>query len=511
MSHFRKDWIEYHARTTPTRRATLDTASGRQRDYKAFHDRVGRVAGLLRDAGVTPGDRVGVLALNSTDVLDVMFAAWRIGAVHLALNFRLTPDELAFIVNDAEPTLMITDVVFDETVAQLKVKTDIDRWISIDGLGGDTEFERGVSQSPIVESLTDEAREQSLAMLMYSSGTTGRPKGVMITHENIFYSISQGGSVLDYDRNFVSYAAMPLFHIAAVMGFSVPAIFYGAFAIVERAFDPGGMLKIIDDPEIGLTHFVGVPAMMNLLLHHPDAANTDFSRIKGALSGAEAVPESILKAWFARGVRVQEVYGMTETTGGTCVVPIDDVPEKIGSSGKPMLFSEFKIMTSDTQEAAMNEVGEIWMRGPVVTPGYWRRPEANADAFVDGWLRSGDIGRIDADGYIYVEDRVKDMYISGGENVYPAEIENVLYQYPEIHEVAVVGVPDEQWGEAGCVVAVFKAGQELNLDAIVERCEGSLARFKQPKHLVIKQALPRNATGKVLKFVLRDELKAQFK
>ncbi|MEL7487917.1 MAG: AMP-binding protein, partial [Pseudomonadota bacterium] len=353
-------------------------------------------------------------------------------------------------------------------------------------------------------------RREPLAMLMYSSGTTGRPKGVMLTHENIFYSICQGASVIDFDRNLVSHAAMPLFHIAAVMGFSIPALYYAGFAVVERAFDPTAMLKTISDPDIGVTHFIGVPAMMNMLLHHPDSAKIDFSCVKGALSGAEAVPESLLQAWFERGVRVQEVYGMTETTGGTCVVPVEDVPGKIGSSGKPMLFSEFKIMKSETEEAAPGDIGEIWMRGPVVTPGYWRRPEANEKSFVDGWLRSGDIGRIDNDGYIYVEDRVKDMYISGGENVYPAEIENVLYKLPEIHEVAVVGVPDAQWGESGCVVAVFKAGQDLDFNAIVAHCEGSLAKYKHPKHLVVKQALPRNATGKVLKFVMREELKRKF-
>jgi fatty-acyl-CoA synthase len=218
------------------------------------------------------------------------------------------------------------------------------------------------------------------------------------------------------------------------------------------------------------------------------------------------MPEPVLRWWYERGVPILEVYGMTETTGLACSLLREDVPNRIGSAGKPALFTEMKIMKSHSEEAAPGEQGEIWMRGANVTTEYWRRPEANAEAFVDGWLRSGDIGRKDEEGYITIEDRIKDMYISGGENVYPAEVESVLYMLPEVAEAAVIGLPDPKWGETGCAVVVLKPGETLDLAAVQHHCKGHLARYKHPSRLEIRNELPRNATGKILKYVLRDEL-----
>jgi fatty-acyl-CoA synthase len=499
------DWVAHHAKTTPNKLATIDLASGRRHSYAKMNDRVGRLAGFLESAGIGKDDRVGLIALNSTDILDVIFATWRVGAVHLALNFRLTAPELAFIVGDAAPKLIFVDTAFSGLKDALAPQNPELQWVELDGLGGETPFEAAIAAArPVDRMVAQKASDQ--AMLMYSSGTTGRPKGVVITHAMVTAAVMNEAINFEADRNTVSYAVMPLFHIGAMMGFSVPAMFFGATAIVERMFEPGAMIRAISSKEFGVTHFLALPAIYNAMKMHPECDTADFSGIVVAAGGAEPMPEPVLRWWYERGVPIMEVYGMTETAGLACSLLREDIPNRIGSAGKPALYTEMKIMKSDTEEAAPGEQGEIWMRGANVTTEYWRRPEANAEAFVDGWLRSGDIGVMDEEGYVTIEDRIKDMYISGGENVYPAEVESVLYMLPEVAEAAVIGLPDPKWGESGCAVVVLKPGESLDLEAVQHHCKGHLARYKHPSRLEIRSELPRNATGKILKYVLRDEL-----
>jgi fatty-acyl-CoA synthase len=499
------DWIAFHARTTPDKVATIDLASGRRHSFAQMQDRVSRIAGLLRDAGVGRGDRVGLIAQNSSDILDIIFATWRIGAVHLALNFRLTASELAFIVEDASPRVVFFDSAFAAVTGPLGERFAEVRWIETDGLGGDTEFESGLLDAPRIEEIATLDMSQQ-AMLLYSSGTTGRPKGVIITHGMVLSAVFNEAVNFEATRQSVSYAVMPLFHIGALMGFSVPVLFFGGTAVIERVFEPGAMLQAITSKDYGVTHFLGLPAIYNALRMHPDCEGADFSRIVTAAGGAEPMPEPLLRWWYEHGVPIVEVYGMTEVCGMACSLLAEDIPGHIGSAGKAAIFTDMKVMKSATEEAAPGEQGEIWMRGANVTPGYWQRPEADEEAFVDGWLKSGDIGRKDEAGYIYIDDRIKDMYISGGENVYPAEVENVLYLMPQISEVAVVGVPDPQWGEIGVAVVVLKDGESLDLASVNEHCGQHLAKYKHPKRLEIRSELPRNATGKVLKFILREQL-----
>jgi len=503
------DWIAHHAMTSPDKVATIDLASGRRHSYATMNDRVGRIAGFLRSAGIEKGDRVGLISPNSSDVLDIIFATWRIGAVHLALNFRLTAPELAFIVGDAAPKLVIADSVFAGMIEALKAQEPGIRWVETDGLGGNTAFESAVRETDRIDGIEALAPDDQ-AMLMYSSGTTGRPKGVVISHGNILAAVINEAINFEADRNTVSYAVLPLFHIGAMMGFSVPAMFFGATAVIERVFEPGAMLETITSEEFGVTHFLGLPAVYGALAMHPAYQTADFTRIVIAAGGAEPMPEPLLRSWYEHGVPIVEVYGMTETCGLACSLLREDIPGRIGSAGKAAMFMDMKIMKSGVEEALPGEQGEIWMRGANVTPGYWNRPEANEESFTDGWLRSGDIGRKDEEGFIYIDDRMKDMYISGGENVYPAEVENVLYMMPQISEVAVIGVSDPKWGEVGCATAVLKEGDALDLAAVRRHCEAHLAKYKHPRHLIILDELPRNATGKVLKYQIRENLKGKF-
>lgn len=497
------DWIAHNANNLPEKTATVELPSNRRQTYAQMHERVGRVADWLISLGVRPGDRVGLLALNSVDTLDIVFATWRIGAVHLALNFRLTPSELDYIIGNAEPDVLIYDQELTNTVEALTVR--VKHLVDLEGQGDESMFEAAIAgRDPVLEMVPLEPEDQ--CMLMYSSGTTGLPKGVIITHGMMLWAQFNAASSMRCGEDMVSFTVMPLFHIGGLQVFTCPALFNGGTAVVMRTFDPGAALAAFDSEALAITHFLGVPAIFNALRDHPKNPDTDFSRIQVMLAGAEAVPEALVNWWYERGVVIQEGYGMTENVASCCVLGRNDVPAMVGSTGKPLRHTQVMIVREDGTEAQAGESGEIWCRGPVVTPGYWRRPEANEEAFSDGWLRTGDIGSKDENGFVYVEDRLKDMYISGGENVYPAEIENVLYQLKEIREVAVIGVPDERWGETGCAVVALQEGVELDQAAILEHCRDQLARFKQPSHVVYVDELPRNATGKVLKFELRQTI-----
>jgi len=498
------DQLAHHARATPKKTALIELPSGRRQTYEGMHERVGRLASWLRELGIEKGDRVSFLGLNSIDILDMVFATWRVGGVVLALNFRLTAQELGFIVGDAAPRIVFADGAFAETVDALKADTPDVRWIDFDGEGGDSEFERGIVAAESVLERVPQVLED-VCMLMYSSGTTGRPKGVMITYGMLQFSSASGTGPGRSSRDAVSLAAMPLFHIAAMNVSCLPTIAIGATAVVIRMFEPGAVLEAIDNPDLGVTHFFAVPAAFNAMRQHPKAESTDFSRLITVVSGAETVPPPLVKWWGERGICLQEGYGLTETAGQGCLLAHEDVAEHTGSAGKPLMQSDMKIMVDETTEAAVGETGEIWIRGGVVTPGYWNWPEATEKAFVGDWFRTGDIGRRDEENFFYIEDRLKDMYISGGENVYPAEIEGVLYGMEAIGEVSVIGVKHPDWGETGCAVVALKEGQSLSLDEIIAFCEGKLAKYKHPSHLEFVDALPRNATGKVLKFQLREK------
>ena len=504
------DWINHHAAYFADRPAMVDLASGRRWTYGEYHDRVAKVAGFLKAKGIEPGDRVAFLALNSSDIMDIVFACWRIGAICVAINFRLAPGEVAFILNNSGTKLVLLDAVFGAVAPALEGKTPVEHWVVTDCSGGDNEFERAVAAADPVYDFHPQSLEDQ-CMLMYSSGTTGTPKGVIITHGMLYFSSAAGTRLGASSPDNVTLNNMPLFHIGGLNVTALPAFWIGASAVIMRIFEPGEALDLINDPELGITTLFMVPAAYNALRAHPKAATTDFSRIEVACAGAETVPTELVHWWYERGVIIQEGYGMTETAAAGCFLSKEDIPSRIGSAGRSLMHSTLRIVDANGETCPPNVPGEIWIKGACVTPGYWKRPEANAESFVDGWFRSGDVARMDEDGYIYIEDRIKDMYISGGENVYPAEVENILYQMPEIAEVAVIGIPDQKWGEVGCAVAVLKPDQSLCIDDVKAKCDGNLAKYKWPHHLHIMEELPRTATGKVQKFELRESIPPQIK
>ena len=503
------DWVKGHASIQPDGLAMVDLASNRRYSYDDMHERVARVAGLLKARGVKKGDRVGFLALNSTDVLEIIFATWRLGAVSLALNFRLTPNELEYIVNDATPDVIFLDEVFAPVGEALKGMTKVKHWISFDGVGGDTEYEQEIASASPVYDMQEELFVQDQCLLMYSSGTTGKPKGVIITHGMMMWSGINAKSFSDVSHKSVNLCFMPLFHIGGLNVFASPVVYSGGTNIIMRMVDTGAILDCIDNPEIGVTHFLAVPAIYNGLKEHPKAETTDYSRVQAALAGGEAVPANLVKWWVEKGLYVQEGFGMTETAASTTLLGKEDIPRKIGSAGKIGMHGAMLIADQDGKEVPVGEVGELCLKGVCITPGYWNRDDANEDGFRNGWFRTGDLARIDEEGFLYIEDRVKDMYISGGENVYPAEVENALGTMAQISEVAVIGVQDDRWGETGCACVVLKRDCSLSLEEVQTHVMTTLARYKHPNHLHVVDALPRNATGKVLKYQLRDDFAAQ--
>ena len=505
MSFDAKDWVAHHAASTPNKTAMIELAGQRRFTYAQMHERVGRVAAMLKARGIKKGDRVGFLTLNSSDTLEIIFGCWRLGAVCLAINFRLTPPEIAYIVENADCALVIVDTPFMPIAQALAGKTPVKDWMHTDGMGGESDYETALAAADPIYDYEPQLLEDQ-CLLMYSSGTTGTPKGVIITHGMMYFSAAGGSGPGGNHRGAVSLANMPLFHIGGLNVSGTPAIWIGGTAVIMRLFDPEATLDAINAPELGITSLFMVPAAYNAMKAHPKSAKTDFSRIETALCGAETVPDALVHYWRERGIIIQEGYGMTETAAAGCMLAKEDIPAKIGSAGKALMHSDIKIVDDAGEECAPNVLGEIWFKGACITPGYWRRPDATAESFVDGWFKSGDIGRKDDAGFIYIEDRIKDMYISGGENVYPAEIENLLYQMDAIAEVAVIGVPDERFGETGCVVAVVKPEATLTLEDITAHVCDKLAKFKCPNHLHLMDELPRNATGKVLKFELRKSV-----
>jgi len=495
------DWIAHHARRTPGKTAVVDLASDRRWTYAAFDDRVARLARFLGGmAKVGRGDRVAVLALNTTDTLEVQFACFRLGAAFVPLNTRLTVPELEYIVGDAAPKVLVHDADFAETAGAVATRCKVGAVLQT---GPGASYEAAIGSAGRLDR-PETVTLDDMSTIMYTSGTTGRPKGAIITHGMTFWNCVNLGGPAYITPSSVLLTVLPLFHTGGLNCYTNPVLHAGGTVLIMRAFDPGSALRLISDPGQGINVFFGVPSIYQFMAQHPEFAAADFSRLVIGGVGGAPMPVPLLKIWEGRGVALQQGYGMTETSPAVLALDRDDAARKAGSAGKPVLHTEVRIVRPDGSDAPPGELGELWVRGPNITPGYWNKPEANAASFTDGWLHTGDAARVDDEGFYYIVDRWKDMYISGGENVYPAEVEDVLYRLDAVAEAAVIGVPDERWGEAGVAVVAVKSGRSLGEGEVRAHCAANLARFKCPSVIHFVDALPRNATGKVHKPTLRE-------
>ncbi|MFO1023554.1 MAG: long-chain fatty acid--CoA ligase [Acetobacteraceae bacterium] len=494
------DAVSHHAARHPDRLATYDLHTGRKHTYRVFNERIDRLAGTFRTRyGIARGDRIAVLAPNGTDTFDVQFACARLGAILVPLNWRLAQAELQGILADCAPKLLVYDVDFAERGEALAQACSIPH-----SLSEGAPFEAAAFDGPWLGEPVA-ATHDDIAVILYTSGTTGRPKGVMISHGMNFWNTVHSMQYAGVGPDTVFLCQLPLFHTGGLNVFSYPAFQCGGSVVVQRSFDAGESLRLIGDPAEGITHILCVPANFQFMAAHPDFALTNVGRLTYAGVGGAPTPVAILQTWEARGLVLQQVYGMTETSPLMLMLDKQDAIRKVGSAGKPVLHTGIRLVSEDGKDVSPGTIGEIWVKGPAITKGYWQQPETTAAAFTDGWLHTGDAATMDEEGFYYIVDRWKDMYISGGENVYPAEVENVLYQHEAIAEAAIIGVANPRWGEVGRAVVVVKPGKLLTEDDVVAHCARNLARYKLPHSVVFTDALPRNATGKVHKPTLRQQ------
>jgi fatty-acyl-CoA synthase len=494
------DCIAHHALRRPHSLAAVDLATERRHTYREYNERISRLAGSFRlQFSIRPGDRIAVLAPNTTDTFEVQFACGRIGAVFVPLNWRLAQPELRAILADCAPVMLVHDSEFAERAEQLAAECGIRQVVSFGPM-----FERIALHGPVLDQPVA-ATLDDISTILYTSGTTGRPKGAIITHGMNFWNTVHSMSLAGIARSTVFLALLPLFHTGGLNVFSYPVFQVGGTVLIMRSFDPGEALRLIGDPSAGVTHLFGVPANYQFMQQHPRFAETDMSRLVFAGVGGAPTPDTILHTWQAQGAILQQGYGMTETSPLVLVLDKEDAVRKAGSAGKPALNMEMRVVGEDGSDTPSGTVGELWVKGPNITKGYWQQPEVTAASITDGWLHTGDAALVDDDGYYFIVDRWKDMYISGGENVYPAEVENVLYQIDSVAEAAVIGISDARWGQVGRAVVVVKPGRTLTEDDVVAHCAANLARYKLPHSVVFTEALPRNATGKVHKPTLRRE------
>ncbi|TXL81629.1 long-chain fatty acid--CoA ligase [Vineibacter terrae] len=498
------DWITHHADRRPAGLAIHDLHTGRKLTYRQLDERARRLAAHLQTNGVGKTDRVALLAPNCPEYFELQFACGRIGSVMVPLNWRLTVPELTYILGDCAPKVLIHDSSFKAQAQALQAQCTIPHLLEIDIDRADSSYERAVmaaSPAPTLVPLTHD----DTSTIMYTSGTTGHPKGAIITHGMTFWNVVNLGIPAMISPATVQLVVLPLFHTGGLNCYANPVLHAGGAILIMRAFEPGAALDHICDEALGITHFFAVPAPYQFMMQHPKFQDADFSRLQMAGVGGAPCALAILEAWAARGVPLVQGYGMTETSPGTSMLDAADAIRKVGSAGKPFMHTELRIVDEAGRDVPRGAIGELWTRGPNITPGYWNNPDATRKAFVDGWLKTGDAARRDDEGFVYIVDRWKDMYISGGENVYPAEVENVIFQLPQVADAAVIGVPSDRWGEVGKAVIVIKPGETLSEPDVVTHCLARLAKFKVPQTVEFVEALPRNATGKVLKRELRTQ------
>ena len=503
MYHF--DWIKRHAERTPDKIAIVDAHTNRQFTYDQFNERANRFASFLKnELGIKQGDRVSILAANSSDYFEILFACGKMGAILNTLNWRLAPPELEYIINDCAPRVLIYEPDFAEAVDELRAKIGCEAYIIMadKAPGGEYTYEGALSSGSPQGVEMPELKYTDTWAILYTSGTTGRPKGAQVTYGNFFYNAVGMGQAIDLSSQDVNLNVLPTFHAGGLGLYAGPIFHTGGTLIVMRAFDPERFLQLMVEWSVSV--LLLVPSIYLMMAQYPDFEKYDLSHVRSWASGGSTLPPSLVQQYAEKGIIIQQGFGMTETGPTVFIIDAEHAVEKAGSVGKPVIHTDVCIMDEAGNVLGPDEVGERCIRGGNVTTGYWNRPEATAEAIVDGWLHSGDAAKYDQDGYYYIVDRWKDMFISGGENVYPAEVENVIYEHPAVAEVAIIGVPQPKWQEVGKAIVVVNEDKELTEEEIIDFCQGKLAKYKIPKSAAFVEALPRNAAGKVLKRELRN-------
>ncbi|MCW5848959.1 MAG: long-chain fatty acid--CoA ligase [Anaerolineae bacterium] len=497
------DWLAQRAALSPHKAAVHDTITGRSLTYAEWNAEANQTAHFLVGLGVQKGDRVCVLASNSLAYLDIWFACGKLGAILQNLNWRLAPREQEILIQNAAPRVLVYSAEFAAAVAELRPRLAVPTYVTLGDPAqpGDTPFAArdGCPTTP------PDAPDLTLDdpwVICYTGGTTGVPKGAILTHGNITWNSINTVMSWGLAPDDVAILNAPLFHTGGLNVFTAPLVHIGGTSILCQTFNPDQVFDLIQHERVTL--LFGVPTMFILLQQHPRWPEADFSRLKLVISGGAPCPLPVFERFWARGIDFKTGYGLTEAGPNTFWLPAEDVRRKPGAVGFPLFHIQVKLVDKAGQTVtAADTPGELLIRGPHVTPGYWNNPQATAQAIdVDGWLHTGDLAQRDAEGYYTVVGRVKDMIISGGENIYPAEVESVLHGHPAVVEAALIGVPDAHWGEVGRAIVVAKPGEAVTEAELRDHCRARLAGYKVPKSIVFVTDLPKTGANKVDKQAL---------
>jgi fatty-acyl-CoA synthase len=503
------DWLERRAQLSPNKTALIDTLNeNRAITYRQWNAQANQTARFLQErTGVQKGDRVAILARNCVEYLDIWFAAAKVGAILQNLNWRLTPAELTAMIQDAGPVVLFYDAdeaQFGETVQALRAVPGRAPWLvslgepfdpADDTLAMRADFSDAPPAAPPLS-------PHDPWLICYTGGTTGLPKGALLSYRAITANavntiISWGLSPED-----VTILNAPLFHTGGLNVFTAPLVYLGGASIVCREFDLEQTFELLDSGAV--TVWFGVPTMFVMMQNHPRWEAADFSQLRFLISGGAPCPLPVFERFWAKGVDFKTGYGLTEAGPNTFWLPKELVQSKPGAVGFPLFHVDVKISGENGERLPAGQVGELLIRGPHVFSGYWNEPEATAASITDGWLHTGDLASCDEDGVYTIAGRLKDMIISGGENIYPAEVESVLHAHPDVAEAALIGVPDEKWGEVGWAVIVLRPGAAAGEAAILDFCRDRLARYKIPKRVIVCDALPKTGANKVDKGQLQE-------
>lgn len=494
----------------PDKEAFVDVHQKKRLTYHQFNANTNRTAHALLSLGVKKGDRVGILMMNSVDYMELFFALAKIGAVCVLLNTRLVADELTYIIKDSGAQTLVYGNDFQKVVAEIRAKggnaTEVLNWVHAGG-GPETDtFARNFEELKTKAVETEPERsgfDDDSLFIMYTSGTTGLPKGAVQTHNTALWAAITMAITWEMRQSDRFLVSLPLFHVGGLMP-AVMSVYCGTASVSTKAFDPSLYWKVIESERV--TNSLMVPTILNMMLQVSEKDTCSFSSLRWISIAGAPVPISLLEASSAINLHVEQLFGLTEACGPGCTLMRDDVVRKVGSAGKPFLLMNARVVDPDDNDVPPGTPGELILQGKNIMREYWNLPEVSAHTLRGGWLHTGDVATMDEDGFVYIVDRLKDMIISGGENIYPAEIEKIIAGLPGVAQVAVIGQPDPKWGEIPLALVVPQAGSGLDQQQVLDFCQGKMARYKMPKKVKFLEALPLTPTGKVQKRILRQQL-----
>jgi len=498
------DWIKKWSFLQPNKRALI--FEDHPFTYQEINLRTNQLCHFLLERGVQKGDRVSVLLYNCHQYIEIFFALSKIGAILVPLNWRLAGPELEFIIKDSGTRMIIFEPEFEEIITPIRPHLNISNgdFISVGSPCPDwaNDYEKTLVDYPVHEpNLKTSVGDEDPHILMYTSGTTGIPKGAILSHRKTFFNALNADIFYSLTSKDTMIVSRPMFHSGGLLVEAAPILYKGGTLLLKKRFRSHEILDAVQKYRVTLLE---LPATLyQFILRECDLTQYDLSSIRSFFTGGERVPKAMLKEYYRKGITISQIFGQTEASTITFLSP-DDAVLKIGSVGLPVFYGEVRIVDKTGKEVSPGEVGEIIIKGPTLMSGYWKQPELTAETIRDGWLYTGDLARTDEEGYVYIIDREKDMYISGGENVYPAEIEKVLHTHPKIFDAGIVGVPDEKWGEVGKAFIVLKPGEAMSNGEAFEFLKGKVAKYKIPKYVELIDELPKTASGKIQKFLLKE-------